>query len=136
MKDAKEGDRSIGLVGFLKKVKDKRNKTAGMAETAETAEMAETGISTTDDGSLPLEKNDTNDCEAMLRLGERFEYGLSVVQDRSKAVEWYRRAAELGHADAQYKLGVCYENEWGVAKDRTEAVKWYRRAAEQGHAKS
>lgn len=106
---------------------------------AETAEMAETGISTTttaDNGSLSLEKNDTNDCEAMLRFGERFEYGLGVVQDRSKAVEWYRRAAELGHADAQYKLGVCYENEWGVAKDRTEAAKWYRRAAEQGHANS
>lgn len=147
-KEVKEGSQPIGLVGFFKKVKDKRSKTAGMAETGMTTETAvtgmttettvtaETGISPADDGSLPPGKNDICDCEAMLRLGERFEYGLDVAQDRSAAVGWYRRAAEAGHADAQHKLGVCYENEWGVAKDRTEAVKWYRRAAEQGHAKS
>ena len=54
--------------------------------------------------------------------------------DEAKAVEWYRKAAEQGLAEAQYNLGVMYLNGTGVAKDEAKAVEWYRKAAEQGLA--
>ena len=49
-------------------------------------------------------------------------------------MQWYRRAAEQGNADAQVNLGLMYANGQGVRQDYTQAVQWCRRAAEQGHA--
>jgi TPR repeat protein len=51
-------------------------------------------------------------------------------------VQWFRKAAEQGHAMAQFNLGVMYANGEGVPKDDAEAVKWFRKAAEQGDAKA
>jgi TPR repeat protein/serine/threonine protein kinase len=53
---------------------------------------------------------------------------------RAEAVVWYRKAADLGHAQAQVNLGYCYENGEGVLKDAKEAIVWYRKAADQGDA--
>ncbi len=53
--------------------------------------------------------------------------------DWAKAAEYYRKAADAGHAEAQYYLGECYEKGLGVSQDHTEAVAWYRKAAEQGN---
>ena len=55
-------------------------------------------------------------------------------QDYSEAVRWWRKAAELGHAQAQCNLGVMYSSGQGVTEDKAEAVRWYRKAAEQGLA--
>ena len=62
------------------------------------------------------------------------------AQDDTKAVEWYRRAAEQGNADAQYALGAMYEAGRG-SRQRTlfgppyvDAAEWYQKAAEQGNA--
>lgn len=49
------------------------------------------------------------------------------------AIEYYRKAAELGNPDAQYHLALCYEYGDGVTTDMVQAVKWYRKAAEQGN---
>lgn len=58
------------------------------------------------------------------------------IEDPFKSVECFRKAAELGHAEAQYRLGDCYECARGVNKDLREAFKWYRKAAKQGHAEA
>lgn len=50
-----------------------------------------------------------------------------------EAMEWYRKAAQQGHAKAQYQLGRCYFVGRGVPARWKEAVKWYRMAADQGH---
>jgi hypothetical protein len=50
-------------------------------------------------------------------------------------VEWYRKAADQGHAHAQYNLGVMYhEGRGGLPQSDALAVEWYRKAADQGHA--
>ena len=51
-----------------------------------------------------------------------------------EAVSWYRKAAELGHAEAQYRMGKSYYEGKGAERDYAEAEKWYRKAAEQGSA--
>ena len=71
----------------------------------------------------------------IVKLGEDYYYGENGKQkDYVKAVEWFRKAAEQGDADAQCKLGYCYFYGDGVAKNYTEASKWYHKAAEQGDA--
>lgn len=50
----------------------------------------------------------------------------------SKAVAYYRIAAENGDATAQYELGRFFEEGKAVNVDYAEAVKWYLRASEQG----
>ena len=57
--------------------------------------------------------------------------------NESKAAACYRKAAELGSAQAQYNLGVMHERgRGGLAKDEAKAVAWFRKAAAQGHAEA
>jgi hypothetical protein len=55
-----------------------------------------------------------------------------VPQDFAKAAEFYRRAADLGVAEAAFYLGNLYRDGRGVTRDREAAYRWYRKAAEQG----
>jgi hypothetical protein len=73
---------------------------------------------------------------AQFNLGVLFESGRGVRRDNSKALEWYRRAAEGGFAPAQHDLGVRCENGFGLPKDPVEAAKWYLLAAQQGYPPS
>ena len=56
-----------------------------------------------------------------------------LCEDSKEAMQWCRKAAEQGYAEAQYALGYKYEEGLEVPQDYVEAVKWYRKAAEQGH---
>jgi TPR repeat protein len=55
-------------------------------------------------------------------------------RNNAEAVEWYRKAADQGHAEAQCNLGILLWNGDGVARDRLDAIKWFRKAAAQGSA--
>jgi TPR repeat protein len=66
--------------------------------------------------------------------GDRYFYGQGVEQNYVEAMEWYRKAADQGFADAQHNIGALYENGWGVAKDIDQAKVWYQRAADRGDA--
>ena len=66
-------------------------------------------------------------------MGNCYYYGNGVEVDYEKAAEWFTKAAEQGHAEAQYNLGFCYENGKGVPQDNEKAVEWYEKAAEQGY---
>ena len=87
----------------------------------------------------PAKKRATNEFEGLTanqiaKIGLDYEFGMhGKTQDYTKAVKWYRKAAELGDDWAQWKMGECYKDGRGVAKDYYEAVKWYRKSAEQGH---
>jgi len=60
--------------------------------------------------------------------GEKYFHGYYGTKvNYTKALKWYRKAAELGHKTAQCQLGIMYENGNGVAKDLNEAEKWYKR---------
>jgi tetratricopeptide (TPR) repeat protein len=54
-----------------------------------------------------------------------------IEADIEKAVEWYEKAAEQGHADSQLALGYLYSTGEGVKKDMKTAKKWFESAAEQ-----
>ncbi|MCD7959462.1 MAG: sel1 repeat family protein [Ruminococcus sp.] len=73
---------------------------------------------------------------AQINLGVCYFCGHGVTQDYTKAVKWFRKAAEQGLAVAQNNLGWCYEHGEGVTQDYVKAKEWYRKAADQGNAKA
>jgi TPR repeat protein len=80
-----------------------------------------------------------NDAEAQFQLGLAYYYAESLLDvggAYEDAAQWFRKAAEQGHAIAQNNLGAMYDKGMGVAQSDVEAVNWYRKAAEQGLAKA
>jgi len=73
------------------------------------------------------------DPEARCDLAYMLENGYGVQEDKVKAVEYYRIAANQGFARAQVNLGYMYSNGYGVECDKSQAVKYYKMAADQGY---
>jgi TPR repeat protein len=55
-------------------------------------------------------------------------------KDYKEAIHWYRRAANLGLAEAQYHFGRMHDKGFGTEQNFDESIKWFRKAAEQGNA--
>ena len=62
-------------------------------------------------------------------LGRARQYGYGVKPNPEKAEKYYRRAAKLGHAEAQESRGRLYE--FAEKPDYRRARKWYARAFKQ-----
>jgi len=74
---------------------------------------------------------------AQFTVGLTYETGTNSIkkEDPTRALIWYRRAAENGgYAHEQFNLGQCYYKGNGVEKNYFEAASWFRKAAEQGYA--
>jgi len=77
---------------------------------------------------------DAGDPEALLALATMVEHGWrGLAQDRSRALELVRRAAEAGSARAACALGDRHARGDGVTSDQAEALSWWRRAAAAGN---
>jgi len=59
---------------------------------------------------------------AQTNLGDCYYNGKGVEQDASKALEWYKKAAEQGNEDAKTKIKSYY-------KDKKASSKRYKKAA-------
>lgn len=71
------------------------------------------------------------DADAAFNLGVKaYRNGWGNLGD---AVEWFRKAANLGSSHGQYRLGFAYEWGLGVEKDYAEAFKWYSMSAKNKH---
>jgi len=55
-------------------------------------------------------------------------------RDLKAALDWYRRAAENGHAAAAFKYASYLEAGEGMPADLAAALRWYRAGAERGNA--
>ncbi len=71
--------------------------------------------------------------EAENLLGVCYELGKGTSRDLTKAVEWYRRAAE-GSPNAMNNLGRLYYFGEGVSADVVAASQWLKRACDAGEA--
>ena len=81
-----------------------------------------------------LEQAATEDGVAARMLASLYHRGEGVPKDLSKALDLYRRAADLGDAEAQFNLGNIYLLGEGIPADEAWALTYYRAAAKQGHA--
>ena len=81
-----------------------------------------------------MNKNPTT-AEEQYELGKAYHYGTDgIPEDKKEAVEWYTKAAERGHIEAQMALGQIYYIDSDAVNFLIEKAKhWYTKAAEQGN---
>jgi hypothetical protein len=79
---------------------------------------------------------DTDNPELQFEMGRAYLGGEGVEKDPAKANEWFRRAAEQGHAKAQLQLGLSYRRGRGVPQDLPQSIEWLTKAADAGHPKA
>lgn len=126
-----------------------------------TPEQQEDDDCTYQDFGWALKAAQRGKMNAQYQVGYMYEFGNGVETDLRKALEWYSKAAELGHteandrisvlnrifkltevaefgiADAQFDLGFIYEKNSEIKADiAVTAVEWYIKAANQGHAQA
>jgi len=76
---------------------------------------------------------ETGDPIAIFNMGVYYYEGLyNLPQHYTKALDWYQRAAELGHAGAQFNIGITYIDGGGIEVDKKKAKHYYELAAMQG----
>lgn len=86
------------------------------------------------DFSIQLQHAVAGDADAQFAVAEAYRQGLTIDENLTESLRWYRAAAEQGHGLAQNNLGSMLLNGMGADKNPTEATIWYRKAAEQGEA--
>lgn len=71
----------------------------------------------------------------------QFEYamllsqgGTSEREDLVEAIQWFEKAAEQGHAQAQYELALVYKLGRGTLQDYDAAARWFMAASRKDHA--
>lgn len=70
--------------------------------------------------------------EAQNAMGDYYYY----QKQYNKAVFWYKKSAEQGHAKAQCYLGLCYVEGKGTEKKEEEAFTWFMKSSEQGFSEA
>ena len=75
------------------------------------------------------------DVEAQFLLGSAYYNGEGISKDLPCGINWWKRAAEQGHAKAQLALGTkpyMPIDRLGIPAYLPDAVHWLRLAADQG----
>lgn len=75
-----------------------------------------------------------NNGDGLWVLALAYEHGRGVARDLEKAVDCYRRGAELGHAPSQHSLACFYMRGDFLEENKEFAVELCRKSAEQGYA--
>jgi len=82
-----------------------------------------------------MKRVEKDDVQANSSLGSFYAHGnWGLSQDMNKALEFWHRAAELGHTQAYFSIGCAYYNGIGVKKDKKKANHYFELAAMRGDA--
>jgi len=76
-----------------------------------------------------MKRDEAGDAHAIYTLGLHYYNGMGFVQDHTKALEFYHRAAKLGYAGAYSNIGYVYENGISVRRDMKKAKHYYELSA-------
>jgi tetratricopeptide (TPR) repeat protein len=68
------------------------------------------------------------DTGAQVNVGNYYDAGIGVRQNRAAAMYWYKRAYSRGYSCAAHNIGIIWRNE----KQHRRALAWFRRAVELG----
>ena len=72
--------------------------------------------------------------EAQFEIGYKYYTGNHGVTrpDYVKAIEWYKKAADSGYAEANYKIGIMYQYGEGVKQDEVKALDYFHKGVATG----
>lgn len=67
---------------------------------------------------------------------------IDIEPNYKKALEWFKKAADLGNANAMLKIGEIYQagyynrikTEYEIQQDEIESLRWFKKAADLGNA--
>ncbi len=71
--------------------------------------------------------------EAAFYLGRMYQFGEGVPENQSQALTWFRKSADLDHADGHFVAGQMYEKGLGTPQDYDRAFASYEAASDMGH---
>lgn len=120
---------ALGLVACGEQTNSKVSQDASdQKSTSEVSKQATSYL------NMPIEvvtkMAEAGDSEAQFQLGIRFRNGeQGVATDASRALAWFKKAAEAGHARAYVFLGWTYQQGIGVPVDILKAIQWFEKAA-------
>ena len=101
--------------------------------------------------NLFLKAADEGHIDAQVKLGECYYRGIGTKINFTKAIEWYKKAADHGNSDAANNIAFIYKNGnsvaqneigsryrlgLGVTQDFKKAAYWFNVAATNGSAKA
>ena len=69
----------------------------------------------------------------MYYVGQCYAVQENSPNSLARAVFWYQKAADAGHAAAMVALGDSYLSGKGIAQDNEQALHWYQEAAKLGN---
>lgn len=84
------------------------------------------------DSALKYYRELPNNSAAINNLGYMYENGLGVRKNVSKALEFYKKAAEMGDAHSMRVLAGKYYSGHGCEKDIPTAINWYKKSLDKG----
>src|ERR1019366_9088312 len=71
-----------------------------------------------------------------LSQADKYRVGSGVVRDESKAPELYRKAANMGNAEAQTRIAEALIDGRAARRDPAGSRVWLENAARQGNARA
>ncbi|UZO08334.1 uncharacterized protein OCT59_028592 [Rhizophagus irregularis] len=110
------------------------NEASGGYIEVDTIENDEELVNDLDKVNYWYHKAAENDNEfALFKLGNFYELGKGICENKVRAFEFYKKSANQGFIDAQYKLGYFYENGIGIDINKEKAFNSYKIAATEGN---
>lgn len=82
--------------------------------------------------SVPMDEK----AQLAYELGCCYRYGYGVDSSVKRAISYWQKASDRGHAVAQHRLGQCYDGGMGIAQDISRAFELYKLAAHSGFAQA
>jgi uncharacterized protein len=73
-----------------------------------------------------------NDPNALFNIGQAYRLGRGVAADTKVALDYYMRAANLGHVAAQGNAGTLLYFSDAPIRDRDQAIDWWQKASANG----
>ena len=75
-----------------------------------------------------IKKAKKDSVEHMMAVGNALFTGTGVVADKSKAVGWFKKAAQGGNPEGMAKLGYSYVTGIGISKNQKAGLKWLKKS--------
>ena len=112
------------------------NLCAGLSEQANSVSAASGNSSSSDDihqDTAPAK----DEAQELCDMGEKYYEGKDgVAQSYRKALDYFKKSAALGNANAQCYMGIYYDKGLVVNQDYKEALTWFKKSAEQDYLDS
>ena len=82
---------------------------------------------------LPFAAENPSHTLVQVYLGVMYHKGYGTPQNYKKALEWFKKAANLRNYVAQYHLGVMHSNGQGVSKSYINGYWWFKKSADRDY---